>query len=195
VSYPVRFEADYAARRDRLSVLVRLVLLIPLALLLLLYAVAGGVAIVVAWFAIVITARYPAALYEFVAGYARFLTRVTAYAILLCDAYPPFSGDDSVEYPVRLTFAGPLERYSRWRTLFRPVLAIPLLIVRYMLTLVLALGAAVSWLAIVVTGELPPNLFDLMAQLESYVARSDGFLFLMTETYPPFDDRAAAEPA
>jgi hypothetical protein len=194
VSYPVRFEADYAARRDRLSVLFRAVLLIPPALLLLVYAVAGGIAIVAAWFAIVITARYPDSLYEFVAGYTRFLTRVTGYAMLLCDPYPPFSGGDDPEYPVRLTFARPLEQYSRWRTLLRPILAIPLVIVRYMLVLVLALGAAVSWLVIVITGGMPPSLFDLMVQLDSYAARSDAYLFLMAETYPPFDDRAA-EPA
>ncbi len=43
---------------------------------------ARGISIVIAWFAIVITGRYPKGLYDFVADYNRFLARVTAYAVL-----------------------------------------------------------------------------------------------------------------
>ena len=43
------------------------------------YGIVASIAIVIAWFAIVITGRYPQGLYNFVAGFNRFITRVTAY--------------------------------------------------------------------------------------------------------------------
>ena len=50
---------------------------------------------------------------------------------------------------------------------------------------------------ILVTGKMPRGLFDLMVLANSYTARSDAYLFLLTETYPPFQDeqtRAAGAP-
>ncbi len=60
---------------------------------------------VIAWLAIVFTGSYPAGLYDFIAGYTRFLARFTAYAALLCDPYPAFGGAEDDAYPVRMQFA------------------------------------------------------------------------------------------
>jgi hypothetical protein len=64
------------------------------------------------------------------------LAQTTAYAALLCDRYPPFVGADP-SYPVRMEFAGPLSSYSRLKTFFRAILAIPIAILRYVLNLLL----------------------------------------------------------
>jgi uncharacterized membrane protein len=188
VSYPVKFEADYVERRNRLTTLVRLILAIPLVIWLYFYAIAAAIAIVIAWFAIVITARYPKGLYDFVAGYTRFITRVTGYTALLCDPYPSFGGAPDDAYPVRMRFDGPLESYSRLKTLLRIILAIPIVVVRYVLGLLLEIGAVAAWFVILVTGKMPRGLFDLMVLANSYTARSDAYLYLLTETYPPFQD-------
>jgi hypothetical protein len=195
--YPVTFEADYAERRNRLTTFFRLILAIPLAIWLYLYAIVASVALLIAWFAIVFTARYPRGLYDFVAGYTRFITRFTAYISLLCDPYPAFGGSENASYPVRLEFAGPLERYSRMKTLFRIVLAIPILILRYVMELLLKIGAFAAWVVILVTGKMPRGLFDVMVLANSYMARSDAYIYLLSETYPPFQDeqtRAAGRP-
>jgi hypothetical protein len=186
--YPVTFEADYAERRNRLTTLVRLILAIPLAIVLYIYGLLATVAIVIAWFAIVITARYPDALYSFVAGFTRFVTRFTAYVSLLTDPYPAFWGEEDDDYPVRMHFAGPLERYSRWRTLLRVFLAIPIVILRWAIGALLEIGAVGAWVVILVTGRMPRGLFDLMVLANSYTARSDAYIYLLTETYPPFQD-------
>jgi hypothetical protein len=188
VPYPVTFEADYVEERNRLTAFFRLILVIPVAIVLYVYAILAFFAIVIAWFAIVITAGFPRGLFDFVAGYLRCLTRVTAYAALLCDPYPPFWGSPDPAYPVRLEFAGPLETYSRLKTFFRIILAIPIVILRYVMGLLLEVGAIAAWFVIVILGRMPRGLFDLMVLANSYTARSDAYLFLLTETYPPFQD-------
>jgi hypothetical protein len=137
---------------------------------------------------IVFTARFPKGLYDFVAGYTRFVTQVTAYAALLCDPYPPFGGGPDGQYPIRMEFAGPLDHYSRLKTLFRFILAIPLLFVRYAMGLLIEIGAVAAWFVILVTGKLPRGLFDMLVLGSSYTARSDAYIYLLTETYPPFQD-------
>ena len=87
-----------------------------------------------------------------------------------------------------MDFAGPLEHYSRPKTLFRALLAIPIVILRYVMNLLLEIGAVAAWVVIVITGKLPRGLFDVMVLANSYMARSDAYLFLLTETYPPFQD-------
>jgi hypothetical protein len=48
--------------------------------------------VVIAWFAILVTGRYPRALFHYVEGVLRWATRVGGYAFLLAtDEYPPFS--------------------------------------------------------------------------------------------------------
>lgn len=188
MAYPASFEADYSKRHSRLTSFLRLILAIPLAIWLYVYGIVAYLAVVLAWFAIVITGHYPRGLYAFVAGFIRFLARFTAYTVLLCDRYPSFTGSRDPAYPIRMEFEGPLPRYSRLKTLFRIILAIPILVMRYVMQLLLEIGGIAAWVVIVVTGRLPRGLFDPMVLANSYLARSDAYLALLTETYPPFQD-------
>ena len=188
MSYPVSFEADYVERRSRLSAFFRAILIIPVGIVLYVFGIIASFAVVIAWLVIVITGRYPKGLYDFVAGFVRFIARVTAYGALLCDPYPPFGGSPDSSYPVRMEFDGPLAHYSRLKTLLRFILAIPIVILRYVIALLLEIGAFASWVVVVITGKMPRGLFDLMVLAISYTARSDAYLFLLTETYPPFQD-------
>ena len=52
------------------------------------------VSVIIAWFAILFTGRYPRSLFDYVVGVNRWTLRVDAYAVLLTtDRYPPFSLD------------------------------------------------------------------------------------------------------
>ena len=197
MSYPATFEADYEEQRSRLTTFFRLLLAIPLAIWAYVFGIVSFILVAIAWLVIVITGRFPDALYEFVSGYVRFLTRVIAYASLLADPYPSFGPGEDPHYPVRMTFAGPLEKYSRAKTFFRAILAIPVAVLRYVMQLLLEVGAFAAWFVIVFTGKMPRGLFDVMVLANSYIARSDAYLYLLTETYPPFQDeqtRSAGTP-
>jgi Domain of unknown function (DUF4389) len=72
--------------------LVKWLLAIPHLIVLAVLSVVAFFAVVIAWFAILFTGRYPRGLFDFVVGVARWGLRVQAYAFLLItDRYPPFS--------------------------------------------------------------------------------------------------------
>ena len=71
--------------------LVKWLLAIPHYIVLFFLDIAVLVAVIVAWFAILFTGRYPRGLFDFVAGVARWHNRVVGYALtLVTDSYPPF---------------------------------------------------------------------------------------------------------
>ncbi len=88
-TYDVAFPDD--AERDRLSVGLRLIHVIPHAVVLFFLLIAWFVTSIIAWFAILFTGTYPEALYQFGVGVMRWQVRVESHALLLRDEYPPFS--------------------------------------------------------------------------------------------------------
>jgi hypothetical protein len=81
------------AERDlnRWLPLVKWLLAIPHYIVLFFLYVAAVVVVIVAWFAILFTGRYPRGMFDFVEGVIRWNNRVVAYALLLVtDQYPPF---------------------------------------------------------------------------------------------------------
>jgi hypothetical protein len=194
-TYPVAFEADYVEERSRVTTFFRIILAIPLFIWGYIYGIAATVAVVIAWFAIVFTGNYPPGLFNFVSGFTRFITMLAGYLCLLTDEYPPFTGGSDAGYPVRLAFSGPLPEYSRIKTLLRIFIAIPILILRYVIQLLLEIGALGAWVVIVITGKQPRGLQEMLELGLSYTARSDAYIFLLTETYPPFTDTSGTQSA
>jgi hypothetical protein len=71
--------------------LVKWFLAIPHYIVLFFLYIAVIVVVIVAWFAILFTGRYPRGIFDFVVGVMRWELRVVAYAFLLTtDRYPPF---------------------------------------------------------------------------------------------------------
>lgn len=71
--------------------IVKWLLAIPHYFVLFFLTLAAIVAVVIAWFAILITGRYPRGLFNFVEGVMRWENRVVGYAwTLVTDEYPPF---------------------------------------------------------------------------------------------------------
>jgi uncharacterized protein DUF4389 len=71
--------------------LVKWLLAIPHYIVLAFLYIGAVVAVVIAWFAVLFTGRFPRGLFDYLVGVGRWTNRVTAYAaILVTDAYPPF---------------------------------------------------------------------------------------------------------
>ena len=91
----VHLEIDYPdveKELNRWMPLVKWLLAIPHYIVLAFLAVGVFLAAAIAWFAILVTGRYPRFLFDYVVGVGRWGLRVNAYAFLLVtDRYPPFS--------------------------------------------------------------------------------------------------------
>jgi len=79
--------------RNRVTTFFRWLLAIPHFIVLALLGMAVYVVIVIAFFAVLFTGRWPAGLRDFAIGFGRWSVRVFAYTLLLTDEYPPFSLD------------------------------------------------------------------------------------------------------
>ena len=91
----VRLDIAYPDAKNDLNrwlPLVKWLLALPHYIVLAFLYIAAVVVVIIAWFAILFTGRYPQGMFDFVVGVLRWSLRVGAYAFLLVtDRYPPFS--------------------------------------------------------------------------------------------------------
>jgi hypothetical protein len=173
---------DGPSQQRRWTVLLRLILVIPQYVVLLIIAVAYLVVVIIGWFAALVLGRLPDWAHVFLTGFVRWQTRVGAYFYLLTDQYPPFSFEDE-DYPVRPVLP-PSGRLNRWAVLFRLILIIPAAffgtIVAYGLVAPLLL---VTWLIVLVGGEMPGALYWAYSALLRYQMRFQAFFAMLTPVY------------
>lgn len=83
---------DVEKQLNRWLPLVKWFLVIPHLIVLFFLFIGAAFSVIIAWFAILFTGRYPRGLFDYVVGVGRWALRVSAYAtLLLTDRYPPFS--------------------------------------------------------------------------------------------------------
>ncbi|MFE4226291.1 DUF4389 domain-containing protein [Arthrobacter sp. NPDC056886] len=205
--YPARLHGYLDPNLSRWMWLVKWFLAIPHLIILFFLWFAFGVVTIVAWFAILFTARYPRSLFNFNVGVIRWNWRVAFYAFsaIGTDVYPPFTlartdypADFDVDYP---------ERLSRGLVLVKSwLLAIPHLLIIGVLT-----GTATTWVfqggewepqsvgisllgllvliagvILLFTGQYWRGIFDLLLGLNRWIYRVIAYVALMRDEYPPF---------
>jgi hypothetical protein len=179
--HPVELRVDDDLKRNRLTVFFRLLLSIPHWIVVALWGVAVFVVAIVNWFATLFTGRSPQGMHDFLARWLRYATRVNAYTYLIADPFPPFGSGGT--YPVDCEIAPP-QPQSRWKTFFRPILAIPAWILVQILSNLLTLLAFFGWFVALVLGRLPQGLRDLEAFCLRYSTQTNAYLLLLTDRYP-----------
>jgi len=143
----------------------------------------AGVCAIIAWFAIVFGAKHPSELWKLAAFYLRWRVRAVAYFALLRDEYPPFGDAD---YPVTLTLPAPDVARDRLSIAFRPLLAVPHLIVLWALGFAWAVVTCVAWFSILITGSYPEPLYQFAVGVLRWGARVEAYVLLLRDEYPPF---------
>ncbi|MBB1252712.1 DUF4389 domain-containing protein [Streptomyces sp. OF3] len=196
--------------------LVKWFLAIPHYIVLVFLWIAFWVLTLVAFFAILFTARYPRGIFDFNVGVLRWTWRVVFYAwtVLGTDRYPPFTLKEVPDYALRVHVDHP-ERLSRGLVLVKWwLLALP----HYLVVAAFTGGswgwgsdtgdggqyegggsAAGAWsvsllgvltlIAVVVllfTGRYPRHLFAFLMGLVRWMFRVHVYALLMTDRYPPF---------
>lgn len=207
--HPVRVDARLDQPLSRWLWLVKWIILLPHYVVLFFLWIAFVVVTVIAFFAILISTRYPRALFDFNLGVLRWTWRVGyySYAGLGTDRYPPFSLAEHTDYPALLQVPYP-EHLSRGLVLVKWwLLAIPHYLVVSIfagwksgwgwegggLIRLLVLFVAVS---LAVLDRYPQGLYDLIVGLNRWVLRVTAYATLMTDAYPPFRlDQGGTDPA
>lgn len=209
MSYPLRIEATLDPRLSRWLWLFKILLAIPHFVILIGLGVAFVVTTVIASVAILVTGRYPRALFDFNVGVLRWNWRVGfyVYAALGTDKYPPFTLARA-DHPATLEVDYP-ERLSRPRVLIKWLLAVPHLIVVGLFTgiimlypwdgyadwqgghpvggySVLNLLVVIAGVILLITGRYPRSLFEFLVGLSRWIYRVLAYVGLMTDVYPPF---------
>jgi hypothetical protein len=145
-------------------------------------AVAAVVAII-AWFAIVFTGKHPSGLWNLTAYYLRWRVRAVAYLTLLRDEYPPFGDGD---YPAALVLPPQESERDRVTVAFRILLAIPHLLVVWLLGIGWFITTIIAWFSILFTGNFPETLYRFGIGVMRWNARLEAYLLLLRDEYPPF---------
>jgi hypothetical protein len=217
-TYPVRVDAHLDANLSRWLWLVKWILSVPHFIVLAFLWVAFAVMSVVAFFAILITGRYPRPIFDFNLGVMRWGWRVSyyAYSALGTDRYPPFTLAEVPDYPAQLHVPYP-EHLSRGLVLVKWwLLALPQLLIVSVLVGggtwfatsaktdnyswtgggLIGLLVLIAAIVLAVTGRYPRGLYDFILGLNRWVLRVAAYTALMTDAYPPFRlDTGGADPS
>jgi Domain of unknown function (DUF4389) len=217
-SYPVRVDASLDPSISRGLWLVKWLLLIPHYVVLFFLWVAFLAVSVVAFVAILVTARYPRPLFDFNAGVLRWTWRVHyyGYGALGTDRYPPFTLADVPDYPAHLDIPYP-GQLSRGLVLVKWwLLALP----HYLVLSILVggglwassretgggwdeLGAGglvgllvlIAAIVLLFTTRYPKPLYALIMGMDRWSLRVAAYAALMTDAYPPFRlDQGGTDP-
>jgi Domain of unknown function (DUF4389) len=183
--HPVQLVVTDDLRRSRLTVFLRLPLLVPHFIWIELWGIVAALALVVAWVVGIFLGRIPSSLHRFLAAYVRYTAHVTAYMTIAANPFPGFTG--TLPYPIDLEIA-PAAKQGRLRIFFRLILAIPAMVVVYLLQIVLYTIAIIAWFAALFTGGLDKSLRDILTFCIRYQGQTNAYLFLLTKRYPTFKD-------
>ena len=185
--HPVTFDVAYPDKLNRLLWLIKPIMLIPHILFLLVLGIVFYIRVIIAWFTVVFTGKYPRSLFDGNVQFLRYAMNINAYA-MMSDLYPAFGTTPKPESPVTFDIAYPPDgKISRLNTLIpliRVIILIVPIIVMYLRTIVAAILMYIAYLAILFTGNIPKGMFDFILETQRLTAKIQANLLFMTDAKP-----------
>jgi hypothetical protein len=195
--YPVQYSVDYPESSNRLTVLFRMILAIPIIVLASavqgavgqyvseLAFLGGGLLFVPPLLMILFRQKYPRWWFDWNLEMSRFSARVGAYFYLLRDEYP--STDEEQGVHLDIEYPDAKNDLNRWLPLIKWLLAIPHFIILFFLAIAFMVVAITAWFAILITGKYPRGLFNFVVGYGRWATRVFAYSYLLTtDKYPPF---------
>ncbi len=94
MDYPITLKVEFPQKLSRLTTFFRVLMVIPQSIVIYFLGIVAGIVLIISWFGILFTGKYPKSLFDYMTYYFRWTTRVNGYMYLLTDKYPPFSGSE-----------------------------------------------------------------------------------------------------
>lgn len=192
--YPVHLTIDRNQTVNRLwgipffGLMVRWILLIPHWLILAVLGTVGALSVLVSWIPVLFFGRMPAMLFDLYVTTYRWGVRVAAYAVLMTDAYPPFSLSNPYGVDLIVERRSSINRLwgIPWLGLIaRQIALIPQFIVLFFLGIVVYVVMFVVWIPVLVNGRFPQVGYDLFGGYLRMTSRVSLWVLLMPMPYPP----------
>ncbi len=166
-------------------------ILIPHGICLFFLAIGNLFVSMLAWWAILLTGKFPRSFFNYKLNMLRWGLRLNARLLDLVDGYPAF-GLNAVDPLVTLEVPYQ-EEYSRGRLLLITFFGIFMQIPHIFCILFIAIGAAfvsfIAFWAILFTGKYPEGLHNFMVSYLRWTTRFSLYFSYMTPTYPPFNGK------
>ena len=181
--------------RDRMSVALRIFLVVPIAIFVSAFtawsgtseasAFLSGLLFVPVLLALVFRGIYPSYALAFNKSLLALSTRVSAYIFLLNDKYPSIEESDDVTITFPEIDGG--AKLHRYLPLVKWILALPLYIVGAVYAFYGLEILIFTWFTILFTGKMPAFSGEVLLGVTQYWNRVYGYAFLLvTDEYPSF---------
>ena len=169
--------------------IVKVLLILPIAVLLIFIEILYGVLMVITPFVILFTGRYWDFAYKYTLVYIRIFTKINLYIFGLTDTYPGFSFDENGIFTLRIDkpikpskfLAFPLLGY-----LIRILLLIPFIIYADILRTGAFTAVLFGWFAVLITGRYPESLYEFIKDYLRVWNAIAIYSSYISDTYPSF---------
>jgi len=195
--YPVSLNIDYSDKSNRITVLFRLILAIPILIILSLltstsykvgHIYSAGIIFLPTLLLIVFSRKYPKWWFDWNLALVKFSLRVASYLLLLRDDYP--STDEEQAVHVQIHYPDVEKELNQWLPLVKWLLVIPHFIVLCFIMVGVIICTLLAWLTILFSGSYPKSMFDFVVGCLRWILRVDAYAILLTtDEYPPFSLR------
>jgi hypothetical protein len=188
-TFPLNLEVTSPAEIARWRPLLNWLLIIPPAILLVIYSIGLEILSVVSWFVILFTGELPETWGAYMVKVFRYQWRIYAYLYGWTEQYPGFEAPsgytDPGGFPAVLN-AVPDTTRNRLTVLLRFIWVIPAYVVVYVVSIAASVVLLLAWFIVLFTGKWPDGMRQFCIGYVRWNTRVQAYMFLLTDVYPPF---------